>query len=222
MPIGFIQPALNDPDAVQYIGAVSFHSWRGATDAQYQKWADAAAKLRLPLFDAEGGNDAQASGYPNVFREGWYALDEAAEYVRIMRICQPESLLEWQLTQDYSVLKSDASGALQPTQRFFNLKQFNLTPAGSAWIPAQSDSGLVFPAACVDPARSVFTVHLVNNGASRPVTLSGLPASVTQMSVYVTDEKRGMEKLEPVSVRNGSARFTLPSQTLTTLINAAK
>jgi hypothetical protein len=59
----------------------------------------------------------------------------------------------------------------------------------------------------------------VNNGTSRPVTLSGLPASVTQMSFYVTDEKRGMEKLEPVSVRNGSARFTLPGQTLTTLIN---
>jgi O-glycosyl hydrolase len=222
VPASFIQPALNDPEAVPYIGAISFHSWRGATDAQYQKWADAAAKLGLPLFDAEGGNDAQASGYPNVFREGWYALDEAAEYVRIMRICQPEAILEWQLTENYSVLKSDAGGALQPTQRFYNLKQFNLAPAGSAWIPAQSSSALVLPAACVDPARSVCAVHLVNNGASRAATIAGLPASVARMDVYVTDEKRGMEKLEPVSVKNGSAQFTLQGQTLTTLINAAK
>jgi O-glycosyl hydrolase len=221
-PVSFIQAALNDPEAAPYIGAVSFHSWRGATDEQYQKWADAASKLGVPLFDAEGGNDAQASTYPNVLREAWYALDEAAEYVRIMRVCQPESILEWQLTQDYSVLKSDASGALQPTQRFHNLKQFNLTPAGSSWIPAQSSSGLVLPAACVDPSRSVCTVHLVNNGASRPVTLAGLPAAVTQMSIYVTDEKRGMEKLEPVRVKNGSAQFTLQGQTLTTLINATK
>jgi hypothetical protein len=218
-PAGFIQPALNDPAAVQYIGAISFHSWRGATDAQYQKWADAAARLRVPLFDAEGGNDAQASTYPNVFQEGWYALDEAAEYVRIMRICQPESILEWQLTQDYSVLKSDPAGALLPTQRFYNLKQFNLAPAGSAWIPAQSSSGLVLPAACVDASRAVYTVHLVNNGASRPVTLLGLPPSVTRMNACVTDEKRGMEKLEPVGVKNGSAQFTLQGRTLTTLVN---
>ncbi len=222
LPVGFIQPSLNDSDAVPYIGAVSFHSWRGATDEQYQKWADAAAKLGVPLFDAEGGNDAQASTYPNVFREAWYALDEAAEYVRIMRLCQPESILEWQLTQDYSVLMSDAAGALQPAQRFHNLKQFNLAPAGSAWIPAHSNSGLVLPAACVDPSRRIYTVHLVNNGAGRPVTLAGLPAPVTQMSVYVTDGRRGLAKLEPVTVKNGSAQFTLPGQTLTTLVNDIK
>jgi len=218
-PVSFIQPALNDPAAVPYIGAVSFHSWRGATDEQYQKWADADARLGVPLFDAEGGNDAQASTYPNVFREPWYALDEAAEYVRIMRLCQPESILEWQLTQDYSVLQSDAGGALQPAQRFCNLKQFNLAPAGSAWIPAQSSSALVLPAACVDPSRTVYTVHLVNNGAARPVTLAGVPAPVAQLTVYMTDGRRGLEKLEPVSVRNGSARFTLPGQALTTLVN---
>ena len=222
VPVSFIQPALNDPEAVPYIGAISFHSWRGATDAQYQKWTDAAVKLGLPLFDAEGGNDAQASGYPNVFREGWYALDEAAEYIRIMRICHPESILEWQLTQDYSVLKTDSAGALQPAQRFYNLKQFNLTPPGSAWLPVQSSSSLVLPAACLDPSRGVCAVHLVNNGASRPVTLAGLPPAVAQMSVYVTGEKRGLEKLEPVAVKNGSAQFTLQGQTLTTLINLPK
>jgi len=222
LPASFIEPALNDPDALPYIGAISFHSWRGATDAQYQKWRDASVKLGLPLFDAEGGNDAQASGYSSVFREAWYGLDEAVEYIRIMRICHPESILEWQLTQDYSVLKTDAGGALAPTQRFYNLKQFNLTPPGSAWLPVQSSSGLVFPAALVDPARNICAVHLVNNGASRSVTINGLPASVTQMSVYVTDYMRGLEKVEPVAVKNGSAQFTLQGQTLTTLISAAK
>ena len=101
----------------------------------------------------------------------------------------------------------------------YNLKQFNLAPPGSAWIPAQSSSALVLPAACVDTSRGVCTVHLVNNGASRPVTLLGLPASVTRMNACVTDEKRGMEKLEPVGVKNGSAQFTLPGRTLTTLVN---
>ena len=219
VPVSFIQPALKDGEAIPYIGAISFHSWRGATDEQYQKWADASVELGLPLFDAEGGNDAQASGYPNVFREPWYGLDEAAEYVRIMRICHPEAILEWQLTQDYSVLTTGPGGALQPTQRFYNLKQFNLAPPGSAWIPAQSSDSLVLPTACLDKSLAVCTVHLVNNGASRPVTLAGLPGAITQMSVYVTDAKRGMEKLEPVGVKNGSAQFILQGQTLTTLIS---
>ena len=147
-------------------------------------------------------------------------MDEAAEYVRIMRVCQPESILEWQLTQDYSVLKTDAGGALQPTQRFYNLKQFNLAPPGRPGLVAQSNSGLVPPGGLCGRGPPGCTVHLVNNGASRLVTLFGLPATVTQMNAYVTDEKRGLEKLAPVSVKDGSAQFTLPGQALTTLVNA--
>jgi hypothetical protein len=207
---------------VPFIGAISFHSWRGATDAQYKAWADAATKLGVPLIDAEGGNDAQASGYPNVFREEWYSLDEAAEYVRIMRICQPQAILEWQLTENYSVLSTDQAGALHPTQRFFNLKQFNLAPAGSRWISAESSNGLVLPAAFVEKTTGLYTVHMVNDGASRPVTLSGLPASVTKLIVYITDKTRDMAQVDAVNVTNGSVQFTLQGQTLTTLINSAQ
>jgi O-glycosyl hydrolase len=221
-PVNFIQTALNDPAAVPFIGAISFHSWRGASDAQYQAWADAATKLGVPLIDAEGGNDAQASGYPNVFREQWYSLDEAAEYVRIMRICQPEAILEWQLTENYSVLTPGPGGALQPTQRFFNLKQFNLAPAGSQWISVQSSNGLVLPAAFFDKTSGQYTVHMVNNGAGRQVTLSGLPASVTRLDVYITDQGHGMTKVDPVTASNGSAQFTLVGQALTTLVGAGK
>jgi O-glycosyl hydrolase len=219
-PINFIQTALNDPDAAPFIGAISFHSWRGATDTQYQAWADAATKLGVPLIDAEGGNDAQASSYPNIFREAWYSLDEAAEYVRIMRICQPEAILEWQLTENYSVLTTGADGNLEPTQRFFNLKQFNLAPAGSAWVKTQSDNALVLPAAFVEPTKGLYTVHMVNNGASRQVTLTGLPAPVTKFNVYITDHTRGMAQVEPLMVTNGSVQFILQGQTLTTLTNA--
>jgi hypothetical protein len=74
----------------------------------------------------------------------------------------------------------------------------------------------------VDPSRGVCAVHLVNNGASRPATLAGLPPSVALMDLYVTDERRGVEKLEPVSVKNGSAQFTLQARTLTTLITPPK
>ena len=220
-PINFLRVAMNDPDAIPHIGAISFHSWRGATDAQYQKWADAAAKLGVPLFDAEGGNDAQAWGYPAIFREQWYALDEAAEYVRIMRICQPAAILEWQLTENYSVLYVDDAGQLHPTQRFYNLKQFNLAPAGAVWMSAESSDQRVLPAAFLEKEKGICVVHLVNNGAERTVTLTGLPSSLTTMDIYITDKYRGMVKTGSINLTGGSAKFTLEKQTLTTLTSAA-
>jgi hypothetical protein len=219
-PINFIQAALNDPEAVPYIGAISFHSWRGATDEQYQKWADVAQRLGVPLIDAEGGNDAQAAGYSTIFREKWYALDEAAEYVRIMRICQPKAILEWQLTENYSVLSTDSNGALHTTQRFYNLKQFNLAPAGSVWISATSNNPLVLPAAFVEQDKGIYTIHLVNNGASRQVTITGLPSSITTMNVFITNKDQGMAQTDSIKFNNGSAQFKLDGESLTTLINA--
>ncbi|HMB96023.1 MAG TPA: hypothetical protein VKK61_08295, partial [Tepidisphaeraceae bacterium] len=103
-PTEFIDAAMNDPQAVKYISAVSFHCWRGGTDEQFSKWNQAAQKLNIPLFVAEGGTDADAHRYPAMFTEPWFSLDEIDLYVRICRLCQPKSIMEWQLTADYSVL----------------------------------------------------------------------------------------------------------------------
>ncbi|MEO8820195.1 MAG: hypothetical protein ABI267_03895, partial [Ginsengibacter sp.] len=65
----FIYPALNDPATHPYIGAISFHSWRGWDKVTLQKWADAATQLHKPLIVAEGSIDAQAWGYPQIFLE---------------------------------------------------------------------------------------------------------------------------------------------------------
>jgi hypothetical protein len=87
----FIYPAMQDPATRPYIGAVSFHSWRGWDTATLQQWADAAAKLQLPLLVGEGSIDAQAWGYPALFEEESYALDEINLYARLLNICQPAS-----------------------------------------------------------------------------------------------------------------------------------
>lgn len=41
--------------------------------------------------------------------------------------------------------------------------------------------------------EGIYTVHMVNNGATRPVTLTGLPASVKELRMWVTDSQRGMQ-----------------------------
>ena len=89
----FILPALNNPETHKYIGAVSFHSWRGCDDVTLKKWADAAKAINVPLLVGEGSTDAAAHGYAEIFNESTFALYEINLYTRICAICQPLSIL---------------------------------------------------------------------------------------------------------------------------------
>jgi hypothetical protein len=218
--IDFIKVAMSDPEAVKYIGAVSFHSWRGGTVEQFTRWGEAARKLGVPLIVAEGGTDSNSYAYPNIFLEPWYGLEEMSQYLEICAISQPASILQWQFTHDYSLLTGGTGGEpLKPTQRFWNLKQMNETPVGSNAVAIRSDKAAVVVCAFFDGANGVCTVHLVNNGATREVDISGLPVGVTEMHGYVTDFSRSMKELGPVSVNGGTARITLDSQSFVTLMS---
>lgn len=219
----FIDAALDDPATHPYIGAISFHSWRGWEKETLQKWADAATKLDRPLLVGEGSIDAQAWGYPAIFEEPTYALAEINLYIRILSICQPAAILQWQLTADYSPLAGGGifgdSTPLRPTQRFWNLKQLASTPENLRFIPASSDKQDISIAALGNPEKKVYTIHLVNNGPSRTAHLSGLPAGIRSMRIYITDKKRAMKQGKAVPVINGKADFIMESETFTTLVN---
>ena len=84
----------------------------------------------------------------------------------ICRISQPASILQWQLTENYSLLTGGAEGSpLEPTQRFWNLKQLNMTPPGSTGLGIKCDKPGVAVCAYADTAPRTYTLHLVNNGA---------------------------------------------------------
>ncbi|MBO9153580.1 hypothetical protein ACFOTA_15270 [Chitinophaga sp. GCM10012297] len=218
----FIYPAMNDAAALPYIGAVSFHSWRGWDERTLQKWADAAAKLRLPLLVAEGSIDAQAWGYPQVFLEETYAREEINLYTRLLNICQPASILQWQLTADYSVMAGGGifgdRSPLRPTQRFWNLKQLSSAPAGLKALKVTSDKEDVTIAALGDHQKGQYVIHLVNNGATRKTIIEGLPRNVRSLKVIVTDKTRNMQEEKPATVKNGRAELELGATTYTTLM----
>ncbi|HET6569398.1 MAG TPA: hypothetical protein VFG50_15630 [Rhodothermales bacterium] len=220
----FIEAALNDPAARPYIAAVSFHSWRGWADTTLAKWADAASRLNLPLIVAEGSIDAAAWRYPDIFEEPTYALEEINLYTRILALCQPRSILQWQLTADYSDMAGGGifgnDEPLHPTQRFWNLKQLGSTPAGLFAMPVTADKPGITSAALGDNDRGVYAVHLVNDGPTREATLAGLPDDVHELRIYVTDSTRGMQEGPRVPVSNGQAHFTLNATSFTTLISA--
>lgn len=218
----FIVPALNDAATYPYIGAVSFHSWRGWDTPILQKWADAATKIHRPLIVGEGSIDAQASGYPDIFNEPTYALQEINLYVRLLAICQPESILQWQITSDYSLLAGggvfgDTSETLHPTQRFWNLKQLASTPKDLKAMPLKIEGDNVSGAALGDNSRGIYVIHLVNNDAERKVTLTGLPKKIKHLRIWVTDKNSAMKKEKSIRVVNGKAVFSLSSTSYTTL-----
>ena len=218
----FIYPAMDDPDAKPYIGAISFHSWRGWDTNILQKWANAATKLNVPLLVGEGSIDAAAYNYPDIFQEQTYALEEINLYTRLLAICQPESILQWQLTSDYSPLIGGGifgnNKPLHPGQRFWNLKQLSITPKGLFAMPITCDRPNISCAALGDNDKKVYALHMVNNGPTRKVTLTGLPASVRQLMVYTTNKMLNMGG-GSINVKDGTAKFKLPATSYVTLIS---
>ncbi|MEL5893626.1 hypothetical protein AAE250_08990 [Bacteroides sp. GD17] len=218
----FILPALGDPTTHKYIGAVSFHSWRGCDDETLRKWGAAAKTLNVPLLVGEGSTDAAAHSYAEIFNESTFALYEINLYTRICAISQPMSILQWQLTSDYSLLWGDgiygSKGPLHPTQRFWNMKQLASTPADALAIPVQSSKKQVNCAAFGNITRGEYAVHMVNNGADCNAVISGIPAGVTELTVYVTNTKDSMKK-STVKVQNGQATVHMPAISFITLLN---
>lgn len=219
----FIGPAMNDPAARPYISMISFHSWRGFDTATLQKWADAATELHVPVIVGEGSIDAAAWNYPAIFQEPQYALKEISLYLRLMAVCQPLSILQWQLTSDYSLLAGggifDDTSALHPTQRFYNLKQLAMPPPGLFAMPISVSRPDIAAAALGDNKTQTYAVHIVNNGATRQVTLTGLPVGVKLLRRYTTSQTLGAREGTSVHVSGGQATFTVESQSFVTLLN---
>ena len=218
----FILPTLNDPSAHQYVGAISFHSWRGCDDVTLKKWADASRLINVPLIVGEGSTDAAAHQYPAIFKESTFALYEINLYTRLCAICQPWSILQWQLTSDYSLLWGEgiyqSEGPLRPTQRFFNLKQLAMTPENAFAVPVTCNKENINAAAFTKTATGEWAIHLVNNGASCEAVITGLPAGTQEVTVYVTNSHSRAEACL-LKTKDGRLSVQLPAESFITMIS---
>lgn len=220
----FVNVALDDPATWDYIGAVSFHSWRGWEKETLLEWYEAADRLNVPLIVGEGSIDAAAWRYPHIFEEMHYALEEIKLYVRMLAICQPQAILQWQLTADYSPLSGGGIFGndripLQPTQRFWNLKQLAQTPKNLHILPLTCSSDDLYVAALGDQKQKNYAFHLVNEGPAREVILTGLPEKVKRLQVYVTDATKNMERGASLNVVNGKVAFPIGAACFMSLMN---
>ncbi len=220
----YIEPAMNDPEAMQFVGGIGFHSWGRIDRPAYQRWAGLAEELDLPLLVSEKGVDANA-WRDRSFNYFAYALLELRTYMELLLHARPQGIMYWEFTRDYSLLKtvSDASGGrrLERTPRFYFTKHFtNLTPQPAEALATASDMpGVMFVAfRGMEDESDDLIMHIANLGAAgRNIVLSGLPQGVGTLTGYVSGEKRGLAEYGPVAVTNGTAEFVLPAEALLTL-----
>ena len=91
-----------------------------------------------------------------------------------------------------------------------------MTAADAMAVPIICDNPKVVSCAFTDHGACV--VHLVNNGAARTVTVSGLPAGVREMRAIVTDSRRGMLETGRVPVVQGRVQLPVDAMSFTSLV----
>lgn len=211
----YVQPALQDPEAMKYAGALSFHSWGGATEAQYAAWADTAERAGLPLLVAEAGTDA-AAWRGQSFDSYWYGMGEVRQYQELLLHARPQALMYWEFTSDYGLAREKATG-VEPTARFWFMKQFtDLTPRHSDAVGSVSDHPKVLFTAF--EAGGQYALHVANLAAARTVTIEGLPERITSISAVRTSETESFAELETQPPGAGALRLDLPARCLLTLV----
>jgi hypothetical protein len=86
-------------------------------------------------------------------------------------------------------------------------------------MPIKSSAADVSCAALGDNEKNKYSIQLVNNSTARQVALTGLPAKLKALRMFVTDKKRAMEEEKQIPVVNGKANFILEATSYTTLQN---
>ena len=209
----FVLAAAADPEAMRYVGAVSFHSWGGGTPAQYEAWGDVGAWLNLPLVVAEAGVDPGA--YKNKMYDSYaYGLKEARQFQELLRYARPQAIIYWQFTDDYGLVHVGPNATIEPTGRFWLVKQFaNLSPSKSEAVATASDASEVLISAF--GKKDALVVHVLNLGPERGATISGLPSG--SWRAVVTTESAGYQESE-LTMGEGAQTLHLPARSLTTLV----
>ena len=207
--IDFVQPAAADPEALRYVGAVSFHSWGGAAPAQYSAWGDLAERLGLPLLVAELGTDPSA-WQGRGFDSFYYGLGEVRMYQEILLYARPQATMYWEFTADYSLLDTQQ----KPTTRFWLTKHFtDLTPADSEVVTTASGNRSVLISGFHKEGRH--TIHIANLGAARQVFVEGAPDG--EWRGVRTNERESFAEFAVEPAAGGLLVLDMPERCLVTV-----
>ncbi len=209
----FVLDAAADPEAMQYVGAVAFHSWGGGTPEQYAAWGDVGEWLKLPLLVTELGVDA-AAYYTRSWDSYQYGLREARMTQELLLYARPQGTQFWQFTNDYALARARPDGTVEPSARFWLMKHFtDLTPQKSEALETASDQRSVLLTAFRNGNR--YALHILNLAAGREASLEGVPDA--EWRVVETTEAASFQTQPALRSSEGKLALKLPSRSLVTI-----
>lgn len=92
-----------------------------------------------------------------------------------------------------------------------------MTPADALAIPFTVDKSNVNVAAYSNLAQGCSAVHVVNNGASCPIEVTGLPAQSSYAVAYVTNSQQNAEA-QRLDVVDGCVRVEMPAESFVSIL----
>jgi hypothetical protein len=138
-------------------------------------------------------------------------------YLDVLSQSQPLAILPWELTPDYGLIAFDGATP-QPSKRFWFLKQLSATTgAGALHLDITSDNPTVHAAAFFNTGDNGYSIHILNTGASRQISIAGIPPGVHKFQVYLTDSIDDYHKADVLTVDGGVTRMQLPAMCFVTL-----
>jgi len=213
----WVLAAAADPEAMQYVGAVAFHSWGGGTPQNYTDWGDVAEWLKLPLLVDELGVDGM-SHTGRLWDAYDYGMREAEMTQELLTYARPQGTQYWEFTSDYALGRVTSEGKVEPYPRFWLIKHFNdLTPQQSDALAIASDESSVLVTAF--RAQGSYALHVLNLGLVREAVLAGLPDG--DWRVTQSTESKQFESRQAGRPGDGTLRLQLPARSLVTLTTQA-
>lgn len=210
----YLLPTINDPEAMQYVAAIAFHSWGGTTPQEYRKWRDMSHWLDLPLLVTEAGTDPFA-WRGRIYDSHLYGIGEIQQMQEMIRYTQPTSILYWEYTGDYRLVRQTEHG-IEATSRYEMIRQLSEnTPPGSQFLEIHSDQAEV--TATAFGKEDQITVHLLNSGPARAADLTDF-APGRWHRFTVTDGAEKDTELPTLTIPpSGKTEIELPALSLTSL-----
>ncbi len=218
----YVMPAARDPEAMKYVGALSFHSYL-MKPGQYRRWALLAKRLKLPLLAGEVGVDPNAAAACQK-QDYDYALRELAMYQEIFLHARPQAMLYWEYGGScWSLLRPDPTRPtkLKISERFCFQKHWcDFIRPGSDALATSSDSDTVLFTAFRHPDKKAgrgLTLNVANLAHARRARIGGLPKDVGALRRVQTSQGVFFRASAPLAPKDGRLELDLPARSLVTL-----
>ncbi|MBD1422336.1 glycoside hydrolase [Sphingobacterium chuzhouense] len=209
--VGFATAIAADPEIVEYLGPLSFHSWwsENLPDSEFERIAELAKKWNRPVWCTELGHDAVAHKTKDYNKNWDYAFRFAKISHRVFRYSKSEVSMFWTWQSNYEIMSADTQTKYpvyyitRHQTDFWNKVQV---------VDAQASDPDIMPLAGFNEEGKL-VLQLVNlKNEPVVVRLQNLPDTVARM---VTSTERKLWEDKKITLNDGG--IELQAQSVNTL-----